>query len=67
MIRTPLEGHLEHHRGRQQRVEKEPSSITPIVFQPSQADQEVSSAVQNNPVETSQLAKQSRVVGSNLG
>ena len=39
---NPLEGHLEHRRGRHQLMEDESSSTSPLAAQASQADQEAS-------------------------
>ena len=57
---NPLESRLEHRRGRRQPVENESSLIIPTTVQPPQAEQEVSSAAQNIPAETSQPAEPSK-------
>ena len=57
---NPLEGRLEHHCGRRQPTKDESSSTNPPATQPSKADQEAFSEMQNILVETSQLAKPSR-------
>ena len=59
---NPLEGRLDHHRGRHQPTKEESSSSNLPTTRPFRAYQEASSEARNAPTGTNQPAEQSRVV-----